>query len=310
MLELKKPAGWEDKTKHELLQAVYEHNKVRPNKNITMLLEFIQAFREAHKTKPQKILYSFDADKLGTLGFATHRVYFYDAEHPDRKPIGVMEREFIGYEDRYGIYHRFNGHKRRAPRNERLGLVADTTKDLKRAVNIAVKQFKPLTEVDVAVRTSENAARALSVWARQTYQYSSILRCEESVQEIQNLVEQGVVFKSGMYKDAATKVADMVEYYRRQDIKNTRMVFVVEHDGVVSTGRAEDEEGDSCRLVKKFDSVEAMPEALYAKYSLLRLTEEDTHMPEIGYRDSGGVCWLFGVTSDDFEKVLELPSDC
>jgi hypothetical protein len=312
MLELMNPVGWKDKTEQEVLQAIHEHNKERPSKTVTMLLEFIQAFREAHKTKSQKILYSFDEDKFGSLGFVTHRVYFYDANYPDRNPIGLMEREFIGCEGRcegkYGIYHRFNGHKRRAPRNARLGLVADTTKDLKRAVSIAVKQFKPLTDVDVAIRTSEKAAKSLGAWARETYKYDPILNREELVEEMQNLVEQGVIFKTKLYKEAAGELSDMTEYYRRQAVRDIPMVFVVEHNGVVSTGRSEG--GGDCRLVSKFNDPQDMPESLYAKYSLLRLTEEETHMPEVGYRDVGGVCWLFGVTSDEFEKVFEPTSDC
>lgn len=308
MLELMKPAGWEDSTEQELLQAIHDKYKDNPTSSQMALLDFINALRKAHMSKPQKILYTFDADKLGSLGIATHKVFFYDAKHPDRKPIGVVERIYSRSETKYGVYHRFNGEKKRAPKIHSLSLVADVTQDLKRAVSFATKYFQPLTEEDVAMRASDSAIAALSRWSSEPFKHSRILDCLESVEEMRSLVEQGVIFKSTLFKDAASKVDSMIEYYRRQVVRAVPMVFVLEHNGLICTGRAEGAE--DCRTVAKFAKPEDMPEALYNKYSLLRLTDEDTHMPEVGYRDTGGVCWLFGVTGFEFEKVIGVPSDC
>jgi hypothetical protein len=303
-----KPAGWEDKTEQELLQAIYDRNKDNPTSSALALLDFIRVFRAAHAAKPQKILYTFQEDKSAALNIATREVLFYDPDHADGKPIGIAGRHFTNSETKYSVYHRFNTGKRRAPQNRAAGLSAEVTKDLKRAVSIAVKQFKPLTEIDVAVRASDKARTELSRWVRETWRHSRILDSLDSVEEMQSLVSQGVIFKSNLFKDAATKVGGMVEYYRRLAISNIPMVFVVEHGGVLCTGRSEDT--DDCRTVARFNTPEDMPEAVYSKYSLLRLMDVDTHLPEVGYRDKGGVCWLFGVTSDEFEKVIDVPSDC
>jgi len=309
MLELMKPAGWEDKTEQELLQAIYKKHGENQRGDVRALLLFIEAFRKAHLTKPQKILYTFEADTHYTLGFSAFRVYFYDANNSSVSPIGVVAREHYRRTDaRYAVHHRFNQSKKRALEIRRFNLIADTTKDLKRAVGIAVKRFLPLTETDIAVRTSGEARMALSRWASEPYKYSRLLDLEEGVMEMQNLVDQNVVFKSSAFKEAVERLPSMVEYYRREKIKNIPMLFVVEHGGLICTGRAEDT--DSCRVVAKFSKPDDMPEALHAKYSLLRLIDENSHMPEVGYRDKGGVCWLFGVASQEFEQVLGLPSDC
>ena len=309
MLELMKPAGWKDKTEQELLQAIYKEYGENQRGDVRALLLFIEAFRQAHLTKPQKVLYSFEVDTYSALGFSAHKVYFYDANNSNVSPIGVVSREHYRRTDaRYAVYHRFNQDKKRAPRIHRFSVVADTTKDLKRAVGIAVKHFLPLTETDIAVRTSGEARTALGRWASEPYKYSRILDSEEGAMEIQSLIAQNVVFKSNAFKEAVERLPSMVEYYRREKIRNIPMLFVVEHGGLVCTGRAEDT--DSCRVVAKFSKPDDMPEALYAKYSLLRLIDEESHMPEVGYRDKGGVCWLFGVASQEFEQVLGLPSDC
>lgn len=259
-----------------------------------LMKSFILAAKEAHRSMPQVIYYTFEKSAYNKMGVDKRNLVLVDPAYPDRRPIGVVK--FISYREQYEIYNR-NTTTSRGDKYKRMR--ADRTKDLKKAVSILKKQVTLYANEEVADLSHGEAYEALIRWLAEIYVPSALLQNEEHVEEISNLVQQGVTFKTGSYKNAVEHLPNALEKFRRQDIASHEMVYVAESkNSGLFIGRR------GTGAVYKYESLEQLPEVLLGKFSLLRIIPPSTHLPEVGYRTADGVSWLFGIKREEWAEVV------
>jgi hypothetical protein len=166
-------------------------------------------------------------------------------------------------------------------------------------VSIFKKQVTLYEEEEVASLSDSEAREAIRSWVAEINVPSTLLQNPDHVEEMSNLVKQGVTFKTGTFKNAAEQLPNAIERHRRLDITNLEMVCVVEtRNGGLSVSKR------GSTGLYKYESPEQLPEAILGKFSLLRIMPPSTHLPEVGYRTADGVSWIFGVERQEWEQLV------
>lgn len=292
MLKFMTPDDTKYQTEEELFKVLDEEY---PNDHVYKLMKsFILAAKEAHRSMRQVIHYTFEKSVFNRVGVDVRKLVLTDPAYPDRRPIGVVM--YISYQEQYEVYNR-NTTVSRGDRYKNMR--ADRTKDLKKAVSIFKKQVTLYANEEVADLSHGEAYEALISWVAEINVPSSLLQNIDHVEEISNLVQQGVTFKTGTYRNAIEHLPNAIEKFRRRDIANNEMVYVAEikNSGLFIGRRGTD-------AVYKYESLEQLPEVLLGKFSLLRIMPPSTHLPEVGYRTADGVSWLFGVGREEWAGVV------
>jgi hypothetical protein len=292
MLKFIVPDDTKYQTEEEFWEALVA--ELGDDRRYETMRSFIIAAKEAHRSMRQVIHYTFEKSSFAKLGIDVRKVLFLDPAYPDRKPIGVVTH--VSYTDQYEIYNR-NTTVSRGDRYK--NMLADRTKDIKKAVSIFKKQVTLYEEEEVASLSDGEAREAIRSWVAEINVPSTLLQNPDHVEEMSNLVKQGVTFKTGTFKNAAEQLPNAIERHRRLGIANLEMVCVIEtRNGGLSVSKREG------TTLYKYESPEQLPEAILGKFSLLRIMPPSTHLPEVGYRTADGVSWIFGVERQEWEQLV------
>ena len=154
------------------------------------------------------------------------------------------------------------------------------TKDMKKAVKIAMEAMQPYEYHEVSAKGRRDAERAHERWAQEDNKaiYPFRISTESIYEEIKYLISTGVQFKTDAFKNAAAGIEAYEEMQRKANIKPKFDTVMVRPDKTIfiPDGRALE--------AKELDAVEALPESTRNGVALLKLVGKDTLLPEVGYR--------------------------
>jgi hypothetical protein len=249
----------------------------------TKMSEPVVQLLEAVELKHAKLGYcltvsavqSTHKDEFWQLRF--HDTRFTDDESVDM--VGVVEWTYGSRSDKeYKITSR-------KIQNDRFGNWGNEhssrrTKDVKKAVKIAMEAMQPFEWHELSSRGRRDAERAHERWRDEDNKFVFPFRIghEDVYEEVKHLVEMGVQFKTDAFKKAAAGMANYEEMQRKANIK-PKFDTVMFRDSkviLIPDGRALEP--------KELSDVDALPESTRNGIALLKLVEKDKLLPEIGYR--------------------------
>jgi len=154
------------------------------------------------------------------------------------------------------------------------------TKDLKKAVKIAMEVLQPFEWHELSAKGRRDAERAHERWAQEDSKavYPFRINPADIYEEIKYLTSIGVQFKTEAFKSAAAGIEAYEEMQRKAEIKPKfdTVMFRDNKTILIPNGRALE--------AQELDAVEALPERTRNHIALLKLVEKDKLLPEIGYR--------------------------
>ena len=154
------------------------------------------------------------------------------------------------------------------------------TKDVKKAVKIAIEALQPFEWHELSARGRRDAERAHERWAQEDNKALHPFRIghEDMYEEIKHLVGMGIEFKTEQFKKAAAGMANYEEMMRKANIKPKFDTVMFKNDKVIHIpdGRALEP--------KELSDVEALPEGTRNGIALLKLVGINALLPEVGYR--------------------------
>jgi hypothetical protein len=154
------------------------------------------------------------------------------------------------------------------------------TKDVKKAVKIAMEAMQPFEWHELSSRGRRDAEKAHERWKDEDNKAVFPFRIghEELYKEVKHLVEMGVQFTTDAFKKAAAGMADYEEMQRKANIKPKFDTVMFRDNKVIliPDGRALEPQ--------ELSDVDALPESTRNGIALLKLVEKDKLLPEIGYR--------------------------
>lgn len=182
------------------------------------------------------------------------------------------------------------------------------TGDHKKMLRILKEVIKPFDEFELAKR-SEGIDRSISYW-RETPRDNlvelmhDIVGTQEMLEEIMYLKSLGVSFRSEKFQRVANQAGELeAEYRRRQKVfSNTINLYVYEQpDAVVTVVFFGDTKSVKYKKAHHwvYENMESVPEAIRQQVALLKLSEADTYVPEVGKRDTQNAYWVH-VPEDQF----------
>jgi hypothetical protein len=157
---------------------------------------------------------------------------------------------------------------------------ARRTKDVKKAVKIALEALAPYEWHEISNKDRKNAEDKHRLWtcenSRSVYPFN--IGHEGIYEEIKHLVEQGVVFKTEAFKSAAAGIQAYDEHIERMS-KPAKFDTVIERDDkiiLIKDGRALE--------AQELSAMDALPESTRNSIALLKLVGENSLLPEVGFR--------------------------
>lgn len=154
------------------------------------------------------------------------------------------------------------------------------TKDVKKAIKIAMETLVPYEWHEVSANGRRNAESKHSSWVSECNQSVRPFSIDNSViyEEIKHLVAQGIVFKTEQFKRAAAGIPAYEEFV-------TRVQKPVKFDTIIERGDKVIYIPDGrCLEAQELSAVEALPESTRNSIALLKLVGKDILLPEVGYR--------------------------
>jgi len=157
---------------------------------------------------------------------------------------------------------------------------AQRTKDVKKALKIAMTNIVPFEWHEVSANGRRRAEQAHEQWSsadnRAIYPFK--IGYEEMYEEIKYLISTGVQFKTEQFKKAAAGIEAYEEMRRKISIKPKFDTVIVRPDKAVFIPNG------YALQPKEFGAVDDLPEQTRTNIALLKLVEKDTLLPEVGYR--------------------------
>jgi len=203
--------------------------------------------------------FDIEKDGVGAVGVVE---WTYGSRSDKEYKIGSRKIQ----NDRYG--HWGNEHSSRR------------TKDMKKALKIAMEAMQPFEWHEVSARGRRDAERAHDRWKDEDNKFVFPFRmAHDSIyEEVKHLVEMGVQFKTETFKKAAAGLANYEEMLRKSTLKPKFDTIMVRPDKtiLIPDGRALEPQ--------ELSDFDALPENTRNGIALLKLVEKDKLLPEIGYR--------------------------
>lgn len=154
------------------------------------------------------------------------------------------------------------------------------TKDMKKAVKIAIDAMQPFEYHEVSAKGRRDAERAHERWKDEDNKFVFPFRIghEDIYEEVKHLVEMGVQFKTEAFKKSAAGIPNYEEMQRKSALKPQFDTVMVRPDKtiLIPSGRALEPQ--------ELSDFDALPESTRNGIALLKLVEKDKLLPEIGYR--------------------------
>lgn len=158
------------------------------------------------------------------------------------------------------------------------------TKDMKKAVKIAMEAMQPFEWHEVSAKGRRDAERAHERWASEDSKaaYPFRISHEDVYEEVKYLSKYlkdlGIQFNTEAFKKAAAGLEAYEEMQRKASIKPRFDTIMVRPDKtiLIPDGRALEPQ--------ELSDFDALPERTRNGIALLKLVEKDKLLPEIGYR--------------------------
>lgn len=178
-----------------------------------------------------------------------------------------------------------------------------TTTDLKKVVKMLRDYaIKPYTGAEIAEKYRGSSIEDdVETWKSAAHrEFRDVVRdlsVTEIAEEIMHLQSVGVIFRSDKFRRIATDGLDkMAEANRRKAVKQVPLFVYIQPDNSILavTNRADDKPDDTTT----YPTFDAAPACIQQQIAMLRLTDGQTFIPEVGRR-----------VADDVFHVLVNPDD-
>lgn len=180
------------------------------------------------------------------------------------------------------------------------------TADTKKMLRVLSSTISTLSNTEIAamVESLDTPVRSWESAPEQNfYELTSELHSNEIVNEVLHLKTLGVQFRSDKFKRVAEQAEELrTEIKRRKHFKDTVLnLYVYEQpDGLVSVTFLGETKDKVYRGTQSwtYENIDATPEVIRQQLALLKLSEVNNYIPEVGKRDQNGY-WIH-VTPDKF----------
>lgn len=154
------------------------------------------------------------------------------------------------------------------------------TKDVKKAVKIALEALAPYQWHEISNKDRKNAEDSHKNWASENGKAVHPFNIGHPViyEEIKHLIAQGVVFATESFKSAAAGIPAYEERKERLD-KDAKFDTIMERGDkiiLIKDGRALE--------AQELSAMDALPESTRNSIALLKLVGENSLLPEVGFR--------------------------
>ena len=239
-----------------------------------------------------------------------YRVDFYDGrfplpspKHNDSKGVARLEYEpekvrWLFTSPRISIPGRGKNGKRRDYM-------------ISRAVKTTIKNvlgaLQPLTPAEIIETASGRPHGHMMDWvsaAKQPFErLTKYLSGEALMEEIRHLHQQGVQFRTPQFAKLVSEGLPLFAEYKSRDAANARsttvQVCATPEERVLVTWEGRQTKTPMQRVYADYD---ALPDSVASKVALLRFSEQQTFIPEVGRRMSDTQFWLI-LTDEEIEPV-------
>jgi len=225
---------------------------------------------------------------------------FYDVRytHPEAKPVFTVSYKTSytrGKDYEYVIWSERISNAKFAQYNS--DHYTQSTKDVNKAVSIALKYSHARTWWEIASGSQKEAQNAHQNWESEPRGklYGFGVDKGDLYKELKNLVSQGVTFVTPAFNKSVLLLDEYAEWEDR--VKRTvPMRAVIEENGKFYMPQ------DVTKEVRRFECLEDIPEELRGKLSMLKLMGEG-FVPDVGYRAEDGVYWVY-VSREEAAKLI------
>lgn len=163
------------------------------------------------------------------------------------------------------------------------------TKDVKKAVKIAMDVLQPFEWHEISAKGRRNAERSHERWVSEETKavYPFRISHEDIYEEVKYLTSIGVQFKTEQFKKAAAGIADYEEMVRKAQIKPRFHTVIDRGEKVIyiRDGHALEPE--------EFCAIDPLPEATRNAIALLKLVGKEKLLPEVGYRHGENTYFIY-----------------
>lgn len=158
------------------------------------------------------------------------------------------------------------------------------TKDLKKALKLALQHLKEFSWEEITKEGKEQAYHEHKIWVRENSHVGNMFRIPSTVfaSELENLMSQGVVFRTDEFKKAIAGLPTFYEQERREnaDVKFDS-VYMFKDKVILSNNT----------ILK---SIEELPEKYKTAIALLRITgSANYYIPEVGYKQGNDKFYIY-----------------
>lgn len=255
------------------------------------MVEFLDAFALKHAKIPAVIDVELVQDER-RQNKVSYIAKFFDRRFPDADQIGSVlwdyGRSVNSYE--YIVSSRLIENAKYSAWNRR-DFHSNRTKDVKKAIKHAIANIIPYQWQELAYESKSHADRAHHAWvdenshASRNFNFAHV----SVVEELDNLLSQGVVFKTEAFKQAVASIHVWKEYQERRN-RPAKMQCVMYALGKVNVSY-----GDEAR---EYPNDEALPEDVRQKIGLLKLMDNNKLIPEVGYKFDTNTFWIYTETNN------------
>lgn len=244
--------------------------------------DFLTAFQLKHATSSTVLNVRFDKMNSEPNYYS---LGFFDARFEDaQRLVGKVKwwkgnRNSMEYivSSRLIENHKFSHWSRDDRHSQR-------TKDLKKALKIASQHFAPIGWEEITKDGTEEAHHEHKKWVRENNHAGNVFRINSTVfaSELENLMSQGVMFKTEEFRKAIAGLPTFYEQERRENAPvNFDSVYMFKDKVILSNNT----------ILK---SIEELPERHKHCIALLRLTgSENYYIPEVGYKQGNDKFYIY-----------------
>lgn len=257
-----------------------------------LLSEPVVQFLNLLETKHTKLTSTLNVKAVQSVSREEFwQLRFYDPRFTGEKhpPVGVVEWTYGSRSDKeYKITSR-------KITNERYGHwgsehASRRTKDIKKAVKIALEALVPFEWIETIKQPLGQAERNHEQWIRQSATYGSALSnigIASMVEELENLMAQGVTFKTEAFKKAISKIPDYHENQRRHAVKPKFSAVIDRGDMVVFIP------AETPNTPQELPSLDVLSDSIKQSIALLKIMDKDSLIPEVGYRGGENTYFIY-----------------
>lgn len=170
-----------------------------------------------------------------------------------------------------------------------------STKDLKKMLKFMKEYIKPFSGQEIAQKTYRGAEQNFDEWRRGAWrnlrEALSELNHEDYVAEFEALAQMGITPQTNKFREAMSVVIpESAENKRRTNMKFDAVhIFINPDDSVCVTIMQGENKGS-----KIVESIEECPQYIQQGIAMLKMVDDNTHIPEVGKRVNGKDFWVEG----------------